>query len=510
MKINKSKAPAKGWVKKALCSGVVLAMSVAATSAVAAKAEDGFNSFTPVSRIAQMDVVRDDSGEINYKLSYDKARDASVALAAYVARMKEIDTVVDTVIEGIDWKLGGTSEECISTRQCDDHEIDEAVLRIPSPEPIDPNDEFYLEDGTVTKANTKKANVLDFCNKKYASLAMGVDPIIGSKDNGSGKYVVNGYSHAPALPCEVSIWLDDDKINVDMLRPEAIFTLFFSDVLFSEEMKNKKFAEALNAMTVQVNNEIKAIIYAALDGYDLDTTGEEIGPVGPVYDSMDDIISVVDASTYDSPYMHMSYTKQDGGLFTETESKFVAQTIINTLSTHDLATGVPGVHPTEVTEDIDGNPVTDTNGDGDTNLDDVLSTKSSWRSARLEPISIPGKNHIIEACSPKYAKMAMGTGLDHVNALPCEITVKIIDGGNKLVVSYLDPDFMLKSMFADISEEDKAKFGAIPGLIMTDLQNVVKAALEVNSDIPMNPGVQISYDMLPANEDNDDQGNNDQ
>ena len=56
MKINKSKAPAKGWVKKALCSGVVLAMSVAATSAVAAKAEDGFNSFTPVSRIAQMDL----------------------------------------------------------------------------------------------------------------------------------------------------------------------------------------------------------------------------------------------------------------------------------------------------------------------------------------------------------------------------------------------------------------------------------------------------------------------
>ena len=93
--------------------------------------------------------------------------------------------------------------------------------------------------------------------------------------------------------------------------------------------------------------------------------------------------------------------------------------------------------------------------------------------------------------------MAMSTGLSHVNALPCEITVKIIDGGKQLVVSYLDPDFMLKSMFADISDEDKAKFGAIPELIMTDLQNIVKAALEINSGIKMNEGVQISYKMMP-------------
>ncbi|MES0328267.1 MAG: DUF302 domain-containing protein, partial [Gammaproteobacteria bacterium] len=133
---------------------------------------------------------------------------------------------------------------------------------------------------------------------------------------------------------------------------------------------------------------------------------------------------------------------------------------------------------------------------GDT-LDSILSPKSSWRSARLEPISIPGKNHIIEACSPKYAKMAMGTGLSHVNALPCEITVKTISNRTKLVVSYLDPDFMLKAMFADITDEEKAQFGAIPAIIMNDLQAIVKAALEVNSGIAMNPGVQIKYNMLP-------------
>ena len=480
MKNEQSRVPARGWVKKAVCSGVVLglAMTMGATSALAGK---DFAPFTPVSRIASMNVVRD-QGQIDYVASYAKARAASIALATYVARLKEADQLGSDVITGIDWKLGGTSEHCISTRSCTDDEINHAVLAIPSPDPIDPNDETYVETGVVTKANTKKANVLDFCNKKFASLAMGVTPITGSAADGTGKYVVNGYSHAPALPCEVSIWFDDNKIYVDMLDPSAIFTLFFSDVLISEEMQDADFAEALNAMPPQVKAEIRAIIYAALSEFDPDMEMMD-QKVGPVYKTLDDIFGVVDSSTYDSPYMHMSYTKQDGGVFTDEESKGVAQTIINTLS-KEAEGEVPGVHPTVINEA------------GDT-LDTILSPKSSWRSARIAPISITGKNHIIEACSPKYAKMAMGTGLSHVNALPCEITVKIIDGGNKLVVSYLDPDFMLKSMFADISDEDKAKFGAIPGLIMTDLQNVVKAALEVNSGIKMNAGVQISYDMMP-------------
>jgi Domain of unknown function DUF302 len=481
------------WAKTTICTGVLLGMglTMSSTSALAGnghqhkhrygQSNGNFEPFTPVSRIASMNVVRV-NGEIDYKASYAKARAASVALATYVARLKEADQLGADVITGIDWKLGGTSEGCISTRTCTDDEINHAVLAIPSPSPIDPNDAAYLADGTVTKANTKKANVLDFCNKKFASLAMGVTPITGNAADGTGKYVVNGYSHAPALPCEVSIWLDDNKIYVDMLDPSAIFTLFFSDVLFSEEMQDANFAAALNAMPPQVKGEIKAIIYAALSEFDPDTQVMD-KKVGPVYKNMDDIVKVVDSSTYDSPYKHMSYTKVDGGVFTDAESKGIAQTIINTLS-KEAEGEVPGVHPTIINET------------GDT-LDSILSPKSSWRSARLEPISIPGKNHIIEACSPKYAKMAMGTGLSHVNALPCEITVKTIANGTKLVISYLDPDFMLKSMFADISEEEKAQFGAIPGIIMNDLQAIVAAALSVNSGIALNPGVQISYNMLP-------------
>lgn len=473
MNINSKQGKLAGLIKKAIYGGAVLGMAMGANPAMAAN--DGFETFTPFSRVAKMPVVMNDKGEVDHKATYAKAHAASVALATYVARMKEADMLGADVIKGIDWKLGGTSKECLETRQCTDDEITHAILRIPSPNPIDPNDPTYVNEGKVTKSNTKKGNVIEFCNKKYASMAMGVAPIV------NGEKIDNGWAHAPALPCEVSIWNDDENIYVDMLDPSAIFTLFFSDTLFSAKMQDPVFAETLMAMPPQVKDEIKATIYAALSEFDpkMKTRDQMIGPK---YKSIDDIVEVVDASPYDSPYLHMIYTKQDGNAFTEAESKLVAQTIINTMSKH----GEPGAgtHPTVI--DADGNT-----------LDSILSPKSGWRSARHEPITIPGKNHIIEACSPTYAKMAMGTGLHHVNALPCEITVKLIDGGNKLAISYLDPGFMLGALFADISDEDKARFGDIPGIIINDLQNIVGAALDVNLGIELNAPTRKVINMLP-------------
>ena len=474
------------WVKKALFGGAVvgLTMAMGATSVMAAKGDGngaqsyGFGSMTPFSRVAKVPVVKV-QGKIDYEATYAKARAASIAIATYVARLKESDMLGADVIKGIDWKLGGTDKTCLETRVCSDEMINHNVLAIPSPERINPN-------LPASKANTKKANVIEFCNKKYASMAMGVP---GMGDILPGRTIVNGWAHAPALPCEVSVWNDDQHIYVDMLDPSAIFTLFFSDVLFSADMQDPEFADALNAMPPQVKAEIVAIIHAALADFDPDTKAMD-QKIGPVYSSVEDIIAAVDASPLDSPYLHHVYTKNGGGVFTETESKAVAQTIINTMSKH----GDPdaGTHPTVVDVDENGNDVT---------LDSILSPKSSWRSARVAPISIPGKNHIIEACSPKYAKMAMGTGLHHVNALPCEITVKIIDSGNKLVISYLDPYFMLGALFADISDEDKAQFAAIPGLINDDLQAVVKAALEVNSGLDLSGPTRKVINMLPPVED---------
>jgi len=477
MKTDKSKS---SRVKNLVCGSVLLALGLSANSAMAegamygsdmahgyAQRSHGFKPITPFSRIAKLPAVRNSDGSVNYEATYAKARAASVAIAAYVARMRESDMLGLDVIQGIDWKLGGTTSNCLSTRTCTDTEIDKAVLAIPSSDLINPT-------LPASAANTKKANVMDFCNEKYAKMALGVDPIIDNKK------IVNGYSHAPALPCALSVWNDDKHVYVDMLDPSAIFTLFFTDVLFSADMQDAAFADALNAMPPQVKSEITAIVHAALSAYDANMEIMD-KKIGPVFRSMEQIVDTVAASPYQSPYLHMAYTKQDGGVFTEVESKAVAQAIINTLSTD---ANKPGVHPT----------VIDANG---STLDSILSANSSWRSGRLEPITIPGNNHIIEACSPYFAKMALGTGLHHANALPCEITVKIIDGGSKLVVSYLDPAFMLNALFADITDEEKAAFADIPGKIMNDLQAVVWAALRFNSGIVMNEPSRIAYDMLP-------------
>jgi len=482
----------KQWVKKSLAavSLSVLGLGLTMTSPMVSAA-DGFESMTPFSRVAKIKVVKE-GGEVDYVATYQRSKAIAKAIAAYVARSVESDLLGSDVIRGGDWKLGGTTQECLDNPTgvdadgnpiCDDAEVYGAILAIPSPEPINPHDQTYLDTGVVTPANTKKANVLEFCNKKYASLAMGVDPIVDTRK------VVNGYAHAPILPCKVSVWNDDKHIYVDMLDPSAIFSLFFSDVLFSADMQDPVFAEALSAMPPQVKNEIKEIIYAVLADFDApsETMDQKIGPK---YNSIEDIIVAVASSPLQSPYLHMTYMREDGNAFSDSDSKKVAQAIINTMSLH--GTSGAGKHTTEITEDLDGNTVTDVNNDGLINLDDALSGGSSWRSARHEPITVPGKNHIIEACSPKYAKMAMSTGLHHVNALPCKISVKLIANNTKLVVSYLDPFFMLGALFADITDEEKEQFANIPGIINRDLQNMVKAAIDVNVNILDSDGNPVS------------------
>jgi len=502
MNIDKSKAPARGWVKKTLCGSAVLglAMTVGAQSALAGNGyaygygNDDFDTVTPYNRVAKLKIVRT-NGKIDYAATYAKGKAAALYLADYVAKNNDSEVLGAGTIKGVDWVLGGTSKDCRkhptdpdNWAPCTDEEISHAILQIPSPEPIDPNDPAYLADGTVTKANTKKASVLDFCNEHYAKQALGVAPIIGDKK------IVNGYSHTPALPCEVSIWNDDKHIYVDMLDPNAIFSLFFTDVLFSEDMQDPAFAEAITDLPPQVKSEIRAIILHAMNEFDSKTKTVD-KQLGPKYKSMAEVVNAVASSPEGSPYKHVGYTKVGGGGFTGAESKAVTQAIINTMSIHGAkdadGNDIAGIHPTVI------------NSDGDT-LDSILTKKSSWRSACPTPLTLPGFNHVIEACSPKYAKMAMSTGLHHVTALPCEITVQIIDkdgdplnGKETLVVSYLDPHFMLGALFADISEDDQRDFAEIPGNIMDDLQNVVAAALEFESSVAVELDEEISYDMLP-------------
>jgi uncharacterized protein (DUF302 family) len=479
---NKSGSQVGSWVKKALYGSAVLglAMTMGMQSAVAGAptTKKGFKHFTPFSRVATMPVVRNGDGEIEYEKTYAKANAAAVAVAHYLVENIESETLGADVIQGYDWKLGGESdgEPDVFGEEDEHFTLAKTILRIPTPNRINPN-------LPASKPNTLKTNVIEFCNKKYASMALGVAPIVGDNK------IVNGYTHAPALPCEVSIWNDDKNIYVDMLDPSAIFSLMFSDVLISEDMNDRAFADAITAMPPQVKSEIKAILYEVLSNFDPALTTMDKA-MGPRYTSMDQVLTAVDDAPEDSPFLHIAYTKTAGGTFTPANSLEVAQTIINTMSKE---TGEPGVHPTVINEDGD-------------DLDSILSYKSSWRSGRLTPITIPGKNHVIEACSPKYAKMAMGTGAHHVTALPCEITVQIIDrdgdgAKESLVISYLDPHFMLGALFADVelTEDQQKEFTDAANNIKSDLQKVVAAALDVNSGLALNAGEKINdmYDMLP-------------
>lgn len=450
--------------KKALCCGVLigLGMVMGAQSAIASGYGHSKSiSFTPFSRVATMPVERDEYGNFDQVKTDLKAKEAAKVLGFYLATVDESEST-DGIFQGGDWILGGYEDTPVVL-----DDVKHAILGIPT------GDSFG-----------QKANVLDLCNKTYASMALGVKPIVGNKK------VVNGYTHTPTLPCEVAIHYDANNIYVDMLDPSAIFKLFFSDVIFSDEMKDDDFAAAIEAMPPQVKAELKTIIYSALTEFDSELVQMDEG-MGPEYESIGDIIRTVHESPYQSPYMHIAYTKEDGTAFEFGESKAVAQTIINTMSIHGGITPdgrIPGEH-----------------ADG---LESILSDKSSWRSARPSPLGLPGspeKNYVIEACSPLYAKKALSTGVHHATALPCEIAVQRVnldesedDSTEALVISYLDAHFMFGALFSDISDEEKEKYADVPTSVMNDLEAIVEYALEYDLGVTLNPGEMIEYNMLPG------------
>jgi uncharacterized protein (DUF302 family) len=481
---EQSRTPARGWVKKALCAGVIMGLSMTAGMSYAAQNDKGgYTGMTPYARIAKVAVVRKANGQIDREATYNKAKTVALDIARHVAH---VDDGPSGTGYPSNWIVGGLE----NGETADDATINSAIIRIPSPDLIDKKNPAL---------GIKKANVMDLCNSYYAKRALGVDPITGgdTEDKTDDMYVVNGYSHTPALPCELATWNDDEHIYVDMLDPNAIFTLFFTDVFVSDEMQDEAFAAAIRELPSAVKGQIKAIVYDALDsnGYNYAETDQAMGPK---YRDIDAAYEVVASSPHKSPFKHVAYTKTNKETFTLAETRAVTEEIMYYMTIH----GTPGAEFPAA-----GFQLPD--------LADKLSDKSMWRSARHEPLGLPGiaegnkksKNWVIEACSPTYAKMAMSTGMHHVTALPCEITVQRVnvdeseDGSAEaLVISYLDPNFMLDALFADMSDKEKEALGDVPGYILNDLQTIVQYALD-NGDIDeLNEGKQISYTMLPEQE----------
>ncbi len=169
---NKPGSAVSRWLKNTLCIGMVMGLSMSMGTAFADNDDredrgedrkekheghkDKGNIMTPFARIAKIKVVKGKHGKIDYAATYEKAGAVALAIATYV------DGVDDITESGFpaNWIVGGM--EGGST-------IEEAILKIPSPEPIDPEN---LDLGI------KMVNVMDLCNAYYAKQALGVAPAL--------------------------------------------------------------------------------------------------------------------------------------------------------------------------------------------------------------------------------------------------------------------------------------------------------------------------------------------
>lgn len=431
-----------------LFMGVFISAGFACAKQTASLGHKTEKMFSPFVRVATVDAVFNDDGTVNEWQSYVKGQAIGTAIATYIALSNEAFTLGFPS----DWIVAGDS-----------------VLTVPSKQQV------TKPDGTKT---VKKVQVIEICNKAYAQKALGVVPIIADVPDSA---IPNGFIHAPALPCEISVHFEGDQIHINMLNAEAIFTLFFTDVVTSDLMLDPEFKEQMQILTEAVKSEMSAMIYAALDANTIAFNFTD-DMAGPVYRNIGDAVSTVAHTENQSPYVHFVYSKEDGSFFSKEELAAIAATVTMTLTYEGQEGVTAGVHEEE--------------------LESMLSTydgkSSSWRAARDIPLGMPDGSKVVEPCSPTYAKEAIDTTrLDHASALPCEIAFRLINGDSELLVSYLDPNFMFGVMFNDMSDEEIADFGDIPAVVLDDLQMIVNYSLENDlQGIVLDGGVQVFYDML--------------
>ncbi len=410
-------------------------------------------SFSPYERVAVFPTVKKADGTIDYDATYAKVSELANTFAKHVANVDEPTSDSET-FKATNWILAGL-ESATAANSFGDDDVKHNMLGIPTKHPINPN-------VAMSPANTKKVKVVEICNSGYAGKALGVTNVGGE----NGAKVAEGIYHSTALPCEVTIYNDDKAIYVDMLNPETIFTLFFTEVFSSAEMENVNFATEMMALPTQVKHEITTMIYNAFESETFTKTSIKMGTV---FSSMSKALATTDlASGGKEPYRHYSYTSDNTQEFTSTDAKHIAERIIAVMTNDESAT--VGVQESALKALLPS---------------DIAGVTPSWRSGRLEPLKVPGGSWIVEACSPTYAKEALTTGEYHTGALPCEISVVVNPDNNKTIdVSFLNPEFMFGAMFEDslsgMSPEATTAFNTIINNINGDLKAIVDYAMENN------------------------------
>ncbi|WP_373029532.1 hypothetical protein [Sulfurovum sp.] len=413
----------------------------------------GDGSFSPFERVAVFPTVKDSNGNLDPVATYAKVAELANTFAKHVANVDEPTSDPET-FQGANWILAGT--ELPATNDLNDTEVSHHILGIPTKLPIDPS-------VAMSPANTKKVKVVEVCNSTYAAKALGVKKVGGET---WGALVPNGIYHTTALPCEVTIYNDENAIYVDMLNPETIFTLFFTEVFDSDEMANLNFATEMMALPTKVKSEIFAMIYNAFDENNETYTKTAI-KMGPIYSAMSKAIATTDtANGGKEPYRHYNYqgTKE----FTSTDAKNIAAKIISVMTSDEE--GTVGVQEADLLNALPS---------------EQIGVHPAWRSGRLEPLKVPGGSWIVEACSPTYAKEALTTGEYHTPALPCEIAVFVNPDDNTTIdISFLNPEFMFGALFADgmanMTQEEIDGFNTIIENINGDLKTIVDYAVDNN------------------------------
>jgi hypothetical protein len=232
-----------------------------------------------------------------------------------------------------------------------------------------------------------------------------------------------------------------------MLNADAIVTIFFPGI---EDPDGK-----LKGMAEAVKSEIRGMVMASLKNeIGIKELTEDLGPKF----TQDELSKIKDEDIY----IVTKYQSSEGKVFTNADAKKLAQSLIEKMGTdeHNADTYVEG-----------------------------LSAGSAWRSARPDPIAIPGV-FVTEACSPTYAKMATRLGAEYITALPCEITTYLdrTDDTNKtLTISILSPKFMFENMFkgavenavkdTNLSQEEADKYQTLADIVLGDLNKITDEAV---------------------------------
>ena len=265
--------------------------------------------------------------------------------------------------------------------------------------------------------------IIEVCNKMYAGQAMSFGGI-----------------HGVALPCEVAVVQEGDETQVVILNPSAIFGVFFQDV-------PAEHAEAMAGLAATVRTELETVIMAALNGANVDSSYENVGPEWTMEDvagfgQMDFVLT----STIDIPE-DMTGSDEDREAF---KAAYV-ETLLTTLTHEEMETvgsTVPGL-----------------------SVDD-------WRAARHYALNLPGGVSVVEMCSPTYAAAAMSTGKHHAPALPCQAAIYLDNENDQLVIDLLDPMFIFPVFFSDAPAEMMENMGGLAGAVKADLSAVVEAAID--------------------------------